>query len=199
VSSSTAQNRVSLKVVSGRYADESLREARMPANGVGRPPPSLNVRTALAAIPDPMDAKAAPILAAVNRRTDILEEERSHKRITEDEYRVGRSIQAVFELSSRSSSNWIEGGGSRDVAEAHIMQLARGKVRADLIIEYEERLRRAVGENGMRFLRGILGEGKSYAQMAGALPSERKITFVAQRFRCYLAELSESWAATGRR
>jgi hypothetical protein len=83
------------------------------------------------------------------------------------------------------------------MAEAHIVQLARGKVRADVIRDYEERLRRAVGENGCRFLRGILGDGKSYAQMAGALPSERKISFVAQRFRCYLSELSEAWAATG--
>jgi hypothetical protein len=46
--------------------------------------------------------EAAPVLAAVNRRTDLLEEERAHKRITEDEYRVGRAIQAVFELSSRA-------------------------------------------------------------------------------------------------
>jgi hypothetical protein len=167
----------------------------MPANGVGRPPPSLNVRTALAAVPDPMDATGRPLVVAVNRRVDILERERSAGHISEAAYRVGRLIQQVFEVKLRSSSNWIEAGGSRDMREAQIMMLARGKVRAEQIAAFEAKLEKSVGELGMRFLRRILGERESFDHMAGQLASTRRVQAVAGRFRAYLEEIAEAWGS----
>src|SRR5215211_2525320 len=165
----------------------------MPANGVGRPPPNLNVRTKLAAIPDPMDPAGKPLLAAVNRRVDILESERSGGHISEAAYRVGRTIQQVFEVKLRSSSNWLEAGGSRDTREAQIMMLARGKVRADVIGALAAKLQKLVGDFGCQFLRRILGEGETFEHYAGALASRRRVEAVRWRFRMMLEEIAEKW------
>lgn len=201
-----ATKKISLAVVNtgappkgpvGRYTNQQ--DARLPGNGVARPAPSQNVRTAIAAVQDPLEPKAR-LLVTVNRAVDTLEMERSHNRISEGAYRVGRECQAMFEAASRSSSTgsaWINETRG-DPAQAHIRQLAAGKARAEEIMAFEERLNRTIGEMGTRFMRQILGENRSFQEMAGALPSERKVAFIAQRFRVYLEELDEAWAARGR-
>jgi len=183
---------------SGRYEQGTLREARLPANGVGRPPPNLGNRTpvrdvGLAAVPDPMDDRGRPMLAAVNRRVDVLEQERSGGHISEGAYRVGRMIQQVLEIKLRSSSNWLEAGGSRDMREAQIMMLARGKVRAEEIGKIEAKLARLLGELGVKFMTDILGKGVTFKEKAGALASQRRMDSVRWRFRSYLEELAEKW------
>src|SRR5512136_2755133 len=101
----------------GRY--DARRSARAPANGLATPPPSLNVRTAVAAVPDPLEP-GARILATVNRRTDILEIERSHGRISEAAYAVGRILQQAFERQARlgTSPAW-NATGRVDAATRH--------------------------------------------------------------------------------
>ena len=88
----------------GRYAFRGGQavpppDAAMPANGVAVPPRSRNIAIAIGAVPDPFDARAR-VLATINRRTDLLELERSRGLISEAAYRTGRTLQQAFEKAS---------------------------------------------------------------------------------------------------
>src|SRR5215213_10659340 len=85
----------------GRYDG---RPARAPGD-LARPPASLHVRTAVAAVPNPFDPRER-ISITTNTRVDVLEAERfayvtsrGKTGITEAAYLTGRNIQAAFELS----------------------------------------------------------------------------------------------------
>jgi hypothetical protein len=122
----------------GRY---DLTAAREPANGIARPPRSGNVETAIVAVPDPYCPRER-ILAAANRRVDALEEERSHGRISDAAYQVGRIIQAVFERAKGprgAAAQWTQ-GDRVDPAWEHELAIALALVDARKIAAYLDRL-----------------------------------------------------------
>lgn len=182
----------------GRY--DPQRQARMPANGLARPPVSTNVSAALAVVQDPMEP-GAELYVTVNRRVDILEGERSRHRITEGAYRVGREIQRTFERASRvgSGSQWRE-GDRVDMQVAKEAAIHRNIEIARAVDGEMKRLTREVGIVGAEFLRDILGDGasfKEYADRTGRA-GDRGATYVANRFRTMLEDIVECRAARGR-
>ncbi len=177
----------------GRY--EHVRSAPAPANGVARPMPSENVRTALVAIPDPLSPKQR-LQATVNRAVDVLEMERSHNRIGEAAYRVGRSIQSTYE-------NIREGEGEVnervDTSLDPDRQMVASLTNAQRRVALHGHLERLVGVIGARFLRSILVEGVTFAEYAArsGKGGERGTAYVADRFRWMLEDVADSWAARG--
>ncbi len=182
----------------GRY---DLAGAAAPPAGLGRPASSRNVPTAIVAVPDPY-APRERILAAANRRVDVLEEERAHGRISEAAYQIGRIVQAVFERARRPS-----GAGSQwaprdriDAGFAHELAIVLALEDAQKIKAYLGRIAATVGMIDARLLRHVLGDGLSYAQCAAARGrgGERGRLYYAARFRDALEELAVRWAATGK-
>lgn len=138
----------------------------------------------------------------VNRRTDILKEERSHSRISEAAFVTGREVQAVFEKAQRRAMparNWL-GGDRVDAADAHEESIAKALDAAQAADREMGRLIQAVGEIGARFLREIIAEGVSFADYAArrGWSGDRKVTYVAVRFRGSLEDLAEFRAAEGK-
>ena len=86
---------ITQKTSAGRY-DITRKDRLVPG---GRAQINARVRTVQpveAAVDDPYGGKDR-ILVTVNRRTDILEMERSHGRISEAAYRTGEVVQALFQ------------------------------------------------------------------------------------------------------
>ena len=180
----------------GRYDG---RPARAPGD-LARPPASLHVRTAVAAVPNPFDPRER-IAVTTNARVDILEAERlayvtsrGKTGISEAAYLTGRNIQAAFELSGKSSSNWCDGQGRGDPTTARELQLVHGLERAERAIQLEKDIRRIVGESGGAMVRLILGDRMSYGEVAhregrSADYGKRQ---VGARFRWLLESIAEA-------
>ncbi len=138
---------------------------------------------------------------AYNRRADILEEERSNKRISVSQYETGRIVQAIFERASGAklgSGGWSQ-GGSRDQTIAHELAIIYAIEDAETVKRYVDRVERAIGAVGARMLRQILCERMSlrqYAEHRGK-SGERGLAQVAAHFRLLLEGLDEAWAARG--
>jgi hypothetical protein len=137
----------------------------------------------------PVGAKSSK---RAKRRTDILKDEESQGHLSAEAVRIGRMIEAVFEwrsLELNSQSHWrerIDNSGSPDLSAVHLD-------RTTVIATYEQWLQKQVGELGIAFLRQILAERMSYAEMAKAQrgnTGERGKSYVAYRFRTYLEELA---------
>lgn len=189
------------KTAPGRY---DLARAHEPANGRGLPPRSANAFTAVVAVPDPHQNPEGPgnerTLATVNRRVDILELEKSHGRISDAAYSVGRIVQAVFERAKGpGGTNW-QGGSRVDAWAAHELAIIHGIEDARRITGWIERITRALGMIDARILRRVLGDRMNYAEVAAATgkAGERGTAYIAQRFRDALEELAEALAAKGR-
>jgi hypothetical protein len=179
----------------GRY--QQVDRAPPPANGVARPPPSLNVRTALVAVPDPLDPNAR-IQATVNIATDLLETEKAHGRISEQAYRVGCAIQAAYEGERNSDAPNERVDVSTNPDHGMVCALDRAQRRVAL----QQHIEHLVGVIGAKMLRMILVEGFTFNQYAAQVakrPGERGTAYVAGRFRSLLEEMAEHWAATGAR
>jgi hypothetical protein len=172
----------------GRYNVKNVSEPR----GGLSPAAVNNSRTALIAVEDPENPKLRH-LARVNTQTDVLELEYSAKpqRITLEQYLVGRLLQEVFERGSGTpGKSSIEPGDRGDPSEARLALMVKKLDDAALCVAIEERMKKDVGTIGYKSLRRILG-GESLASMAGALASERAISFQGGLFRHYLARLAE--------
>ncbi len=180
----------------GRYSRRELRDARVPANGVGSRPTSRRVSLALVAIADPFDP-AVKLQATVNRRVDILEQEHAHNHITEAAYATGRKMQAVFEQAGAGlGSSWGGGDGTRKVGgSAHEMAIGRRVEAAKAVTVMMAQVERLVGMVGARFLRQVIAEGATFASYAAARgkSGDRAVAQVAAHFRLLLEGLAESW------
>lgn len=180
----------------GRY--DGRRAARAPAQGLARPPTD-RIRTAVVSVSDPLEL-GAQLLATVNRRTDILEDERSHGRISEAAYLVGRELQEAWERQARlgSSSNWND-GGRVDMSERHELAIGYAVQDAKQIAQTMRRLEAAVGTIGARVLRAIIGDRIPFAAFAAARgkSGERGTAQVASHFRMLLEDVAEAFAARG--
>ena len=187
----------------GRY--DSVDRARRPPNDIAPRPRSKALQTAVVAVPDPIHdpyASGPPqrIQARVNRRVDVLEYERSHDRISDAAYQVGREVQATLERGSRlGSPSRIAEGDRVDAAAAHEDKIVGSVEAAQRVRALERRIDVAIGEMGRRFLRRILVEGfsfASYAEFTGR-GGDRGAAGVASHFRQLLEDLAEAWAARG--
>ena len=171
---------------------------------VGTPPPSLNVRTAVAGVTDPNNPKKRQKVA-VNRLVDVLETEYSHRRISDAAYKYGRELQKVFErgvgVPGRSTPSYEPvTTGDRSAA---LQNMIAAKVEDALHArDIFDDLIKDVGRLGAHFLRRILTGESTFAKEAGALASARQIGVQAGRFRWYLEQLAEArlaaQTATGR-
>lgn len=143
------------------------------------------------------------IQVAINRRVDVLAQERAAGRIDEAQFLVGRTIQAVFERSSgaRMGSGGWNAGGSRDQTVAHELQIIYAIEDAETVRAYADRMAKTIGGVGVRFLRAILSEGQTftaYAERTGKGGGERAASDIAKRFRWLLEALTEAeHTATG--
>lgn len=179
----------------GRY--DPKRSARMPANGLARPPVTKNVSVALAVVPDPMEP-GRELYVTTNRHVDVLENERSHRRISEAAYRIGRDLQEVFEKGARvgSGSQWRE-GDRVDMQVAKETAIARNVDIARKIDIEMRRLTSEVGILGANFLRTLLS-GTTFAEYsAQTRGGSRGAGHVGERFRRMLEEIVELREARG--
>ena len=185
---------------SGRYNAAARHEAYLPATGLGVPPN--RIRTAIAAVTDPLDA-GANILTRVNTDSSVLEHERARGRISEAAYQVGMIAKAVFERAGRPrSSSWMVDSGVRvDAYTARELAIIHGIDGAERITAMVRNIGREIGHRDARLLQRILGDELTYAEVATleGKTGERGIRYIARRFRDALEDLAEVRAAKGRR
>ena len=171
-----------------------------PGGDLGSPPQSRNKATAIAAVIDPMGDGEERILATVNRRVDVLEEERSHNLISEAAYRNGRTVQGILERAGRiGGSNWA-GASRKDPAEVRDTHAQRMIDDGRVAEGWRRRIRDRLGIIDARLIDRVLADGLSYAECASLIgrSGDRGKSYVAARFRDALEELSEVLTAKGR-
>ncbi len=161
------------------------------------PPKSRNIVVGAVAVPYAMADNDAPpqyIRATVNTRTDILEWERSHARLSEAAYLVGRAIRRHFEARSNqlSSRHPNPDRVSSDASERQKSAICRGLDQALEIEAFKLGLRAMIGEMGERFLSRFLCDRFSFEGYASQIhvPGS-SATAVAARFRTMLEELAQ--------
>jgi len=170
----------------------------VPGGGIARARPSLGVRTAVGVVPNPL-APGSTIQVAINRRVDLLEQERSHRRISESAYLTGRQLQAVFERGVGAGlGEWNLDGGSGARANTD-MQAVHGLMDAHATIHWQKRLHAAVGAIGAEFLRTSLAENLSFPELAERYgqSGERGVAVIAGQWRWMMEQLATAWAARG--
>jgi ferritin-like metal-binding protein YciE len=191
--------------VAGRYEGAAKRQAYMPATGLGVPP--ANVRTALAAVPDPYDAERN-VLVRVNTAENVLDYMRTrkakHGRISEAAYQVGMIVKAVFERANGRprSTGWMVDSGSRvDAFTAKELAVIHGIDNAARLVAMVKNLAREIGQRDARLLQRVLGEEKTFHEVATieGKGGDRGARYIRQRFRDALEDLAEVRAARGRR
>lgn len=190
--------RVNSGAARGRY---DLRGASDPGGDLGRPLPSQQVRTRIVAVADPYEPKRRQ-LARV--REDLLERELGHKRISENAYHMGRIVQAVFERASggRLGSSSLEPSSGGDPWIKKELGLLNAIIDAETVRDYEAAIAEKLGQIGARRLRAVLGENKTFTQIAAdrGLSGRAGTAFVAQSFRQDLEDLAAAWqTARGKR
>jgi len=96
------------------------------------------------------------------RPVDILEHERSHHRISAAALKAGKWLRAAYEQPGSQVIVWVREG------------------------------RGGIGEVGEQLLRHILGDGKSYPEVAAMRDRlTGDVTFVAKSFRANLEAVAE--------
>ncbi len=158
------------------------------------------VTTTTVAVADPF-SPGTRVLAAVNRNIDVLEMERSHGRITVSQYEVGRQVQAILERGSggRLGSMAFDVRGSKDLTIAHELAIICAIDDARLVAALRDKIVRAIGTAGARFLAEVLTGRMTFAQYAEAhgKGGERGTATIAAHFRILLESLDEDFAAEG--
>lgn len=182
----------------GRY---DLRDAAMPPGEQLGEPPSLRVKyTRAAAISDPFDPNRR-LLATINIKTDILETEYAHSRISLAAHAVGRELQAKFEqMTQTGAGNQWNSGDRVDVYQQHEKHIV-GKIElARKITKDFAWIRSILGEMDSKILRNILGDRLNYSQCAVLYGKrgDRGARYIASRFRDGLEALATAKAAKGK-
>jgi hypothetical protein len=158
------------------------------------------IETAAVAVDDPW-ASGKRTIASVNRRVDVLEMERSHGRLTVSQYEVGRQVQAIFERASGARLGSMDFGirGSKDMTIAHELSVIYAIDDARLVAKLKDKVVRAVGVPGARFLHEVLTGRQTFAQFAEARGKggERGTAYIAEHFRILMENLDEDFAAEG--
>lgn len=193
------RKRITLPPV-GRY---DLRDAAMPGSEqLGEPTGTRRKHTRVAAVPDPYDGTRR-LLATVNIRTDILELEYAHGRISEAALRVGREIQAFFEqLSQVGAGNQWRQGDRVDQYQRHEEYIVDCLEAARYCQSAVSWMGRHLGKDSLdvKLLRNLLGDNMSYgavAQLHGKR-GDRGVRYIAERFRDALEVLANVRGEIGR-
>lgn len=192
--------------VAGRYEGAAKRQAYLPATGLGVPPD--RIRTAIAAVTDPWDANGDTILARVNIGEHLLDYMRTrkarHGRISEGAYQVGMIVMALFQRAigrPRSTAWMIDGRSSVDAYTSKELALIHGLDSAQRVQSMLGNLRREIGRRDAQLLHRVLGEEKTFHEIATleGKGGDRGARYIRQRFRDALEDLAEVRAARGRR
>jgi hypothetical protein len=158
------------------------------------------IEMAAVAVDDPWSS-GKRTMASVNRRVDVLEMERSHGRLTVSQYEVGRQVQAIFERASGARLGSMDFGvrGSKDMTIAHELSVIYAIDDARLVAKLKDKVVRAVGVPGARFLHEVLTGRQTFAQFAEARGKggERGTAYIAEHFRILMENLDEDFAAEG--
>ena len=183
----------------GRY---DIRDAAMPGGDqLGEATVARWKDSRVAAVSDPYDPTRR-ILATVNIRTDLLELEYAHNRISEAALRIGREIQSKLErLSQVGAGNQWRQGDRVDQYQRHeevIVGTLEAARAADAMFSW---IARCLGKDNLdvRILRNLLGDNMSYGAVAvlhGKL-GDRGVRYIAERFRDALEVLANATAAKG--
>jgi len=153
----------------------------------------------MGAVPDPLDREGR-LVVTVNYRVDVLEDERAHNRISEAAYQVGRIAQAVFERArGPTGSNWQGGNVRVDAYTAAEIAVIRGIEAAERICAMVKWMRHELGRIDANIVQRMLGDGKSYAEVATLVGKrgDRGKRHIAERFRDALEALAHAKAARG--
>ena len=130
---------------------------------------------------------------------DILEQERSHNRISEGAYRTGRFVQEVFEITERMlGSNWRMDNRVDSQSPIH-SRMDRALDHACKIVPLFQDIRSRLGTIDARLLRAVLGDRLGFADCAEiqGKTGDRGSSYVATRFRDALEDLAHAWSAKG--
>jgi hypothetical protein len=145
-------------------------------------------------------AAVAPGLVArtaleTRRRVDVLQHELDHQRISPDAFLVGRILQALFERASGAglSTPSMNDGGRGNPVLSRDLHLVLRLADARKIAEHEAWIRGRIGDFGVRVMRQVLEDGRTFKELAGQLASEREISRRGDRFRMLLEELAQAW------
>ena len=181
-----------------------LRDAVMPAGEqLGEPTVIRQRHTRVASIPDPYNPGGRRLLASVNIRTDLLELELAHNRISEAAFLIGREIQDKLEQQTRvGAGNQWNSGDRVDQYQQHELHIVGGLELAREIQAYFSWIGRCLGRANLdcKIIRDILGEHLSYGACAvnHGKHGDRGTRYIAQRFRDALEALAMAHAAKGR-
>jgi plasmid stability protein len=177
----------------------------VPATGLGVPP--ANVRTAIAAVTDPYDPERN-VLVRVNTSENVLDYMRTrkakHGRISEAAYRVGMIVMAVLQRASgrpRSTSWMLDSGSKVDAYTAKELAIIHALDSAERVQSMISNIAREIGRRDARLLQRVLGEEKTFREVATieGKGGDRGARYIRQRFRDALEDLAEIRAARGRR
>lgn len=188
----------------GRYDTANVQAL---PQGLADLPRRSSIDTVIGAVDDPMeqhrsfdDPKRKRILVNVNRRVDLLELERSHKRISEAAYRTGRMIQAVLERASGARTGGGEEGCIRaDPITARELKMIYAIEDASTVIAWMDAIEREIGLIDAMIVRQVIGDNRSFEDVAilRGIPGDRSAWYFARRFREALEYLSETWGKRG--
>ncbi len=185
----------------GRYNEEDVARAVMPPGEQLGDSAAPRKRTKIAAITDPYDPTRR-LLATVNIRTDLLELEYAHGRISEAALRVGREIQGKLErVSQVGAGNQWKQGDRVDQYQRH-EEVIVGMLETARACEAEFAwIRRCLGQHNIdcKILRHLLGDRLSYGAIAVMYGKrgDRGVRYIAERFRDALETLANAQAAKG--
>jgi hypothetical protein len=168
---------------------------------LGEPSATQRKYTRVAAISDPFDPSRR-LLATVNIRTDLLELEYAHGRISEAALRAGREIQKKLEHLGRvgAGNQWLQ-SDRVDQYQRHEEVIVDSLAAARAAEAHFARIGRCLGKDSLdvKILRNILGDNMSYGAVASlhGKRGDRGIRYVAERFRDSLETLANAQAAKG--
>jgi hypothetical protein len=168
---------------------------------LGEPTAARRKDSRVVAIPDPYDPTRR-LLATVNIRTDLLELEYSHKRISEAALRIGREIQSKLEkLSQVGAGNQWRQGDRVDQYQRHEEVIVTGLEAARAAQNLFSWIGRCLGKDNLdvKILRNLLGDNMSYGAVAvlHGKRGDRGVRYIAERFRDSLETLANAQAAKG--
>lgn len=154
-----------------------------------------------AAVPDPNPTlRGKRQRVAVNIHASALEAERAYGRISEAGYRAGQVYEAIVEAACGQRS----GGGSGEAIDRgsvivrQLMAIVAGIDRAARAVELQDEVRSAIGRDGEFILRLVLGEGRTFGEIAEShgFTSAWARRRVAAEFRQAIEALAVHWSKT---
>lgn len=171
-----------------------------PGEQLGEPTVVRRKHTRIAAIPDPLDPTRRH-LASVNIRTDLLEYEYSHRRLSEAALRVGRQIQSALERTAQvgAGNQWRQGDRVDQYQRHEEVIVSKLEVAREIKALFLW-VRKCLGRENIdcKILRNILGDNMSYGSTAVLYGKrgDRGVRYIAQRFRDALETLATAQSTT---